>query len=344
MTNSCSINKFARLEMRHSKNPHEKAQNKRERETQRLMTMDDHFLLLQKSPPSESQPKPLTKFSIFGNLPTELRLKVWEWAVRDLGGRIVALNIITGMKRVRTRITCQRPHPSISFTCREARMMTLETLGPFFQAGTPHDLVSTDIEKDTIVLGTTWGRKHIKHFIKAVGEDKAKKLKHLAIEYERTPKDHRRAVATYRIHTDPRHTRRTDEYEIYELPNCFNGLREIYDTFPALKTLVFIPHADGERDGSHRSVGELIFEKRHYEVVNETLEYRKQTYNGWAAWKVEIMWRDLSRSHVAWAGVYFPQPTVREMRPQIDFLQLGIKGKTKTKCLTAKGEVFRAII
>lgn len=339
MANSDSNYKSARLEIQHSEKKPEKVKHNTGGEIQLLITMDNHFSLLQTCPLSDSPPKPVTEFPIFGNLPTELRLKIWEFAVLGLYGRIVALNIITGKKRIRTRITCQRPHPSISFVCREARQMTLETLGPLFPTDTPHDIISADLEKDKIIIGTNWGRKHIKHFIKAVGEEKAKTLKNLAIEFEREPEDERNAVRSERIYTE---AKRIGEYEVYDIPNCFNGLREIYDSFPALKRLVFIPHMDAERDGSHKLVGELLFEKQTYGMLNEAFDYRGTTYEGWAVGTVTYMWCSFLWGREPWASI--ERRSIREKAARIDFMQLGVKEKVKKKFLTAKGDLFWAVM
>jgi hypothetical protein len=218
----------------------------------RTSTAKQSLSELKISPPDEGNNETPKDFPLFSLLPTELRLKIWERAFQDLPGRIVILKeILPESRLISARFFCKRPVPSLAHVCREASFVVRssnlffedEANNPFWTERISYTQICFNVEKDTLLLGPQFRMQQIEWLQNAVPEVILKRLKRFGVEFgfRRHP---RGSVAKW------------------ELPLGWDGLEveRIYEAFPELESLVFVPHHDYLGDGSDCYLGEVKFE------------------------------------------------------------------------------------
>jgi hypothetical protein len=85
------------------------------------------------------------KFTLFPNLPTELRLKIWSQALHDLPSRILLLQEISpGSKHIPARFFCKCPVPTLAHVFSEASSY-VHYSNRFFKSATPHTQIHFDV-------------------------------------------------------------------------------------------------------------------------------------------------------------------------------------------------------
>jgi hypothetical protein len=265
-------------------------------QTFRTLTISDN------NSQSESLP---TSFPRFPDLPAEIRLQIWAYAILNLPGRIIPIQDISGKPRTPAYFTCRHPHPLISTVSSEARTAVIETLGPLFIPGNNHTFIAANLSKDILMLGPNFYPKALKRLIKAIGEDRVRQLRNIAIETEIGPG---RSEWGNLIFDGGFHTR--------------SNLLRIYNAFPELETLSVVPHED-YTDGSAEYRGELRFVEG----------------KGWNEWPSKFL-----REFVRWAKKPFEQKlwethgrraaqfAHHPLGPEVKFVQLGIVGGEVKRC------------
>ena len=143
--------------------------------------------------------QPATEFPCFGKLPTELREFVWKAAIqypRIISFDIKTNNSFAGSAR-EAGLPRDGPLPSycdefvvtklqleLLHTNHQSRLMVLK-LGPrLFPNQLGYPLVSVNLEIDTIHFGPEFEMWKLQSFASAIGPEKVKQIRFLALEYE----------------------------------------------------------------------------------------------------------------------------------------------------------------
>jgi hypothetical protein len=255
---------------------------------------------------------PSTSFPLFPLLPLEIRLQIWAHAILSLPGRIIPLKIlskiIAGKKRTPAYFVSRHPHPLISTVNSEAKTAVIETLGPLFLPGNNHTFITANLEKDIFMLSPVFYPKTIKRLLKAIGEDRGRQLKNLAIEIEV-----QREIP--RSRWDP---------ISFEGGCSHRDLMQIYETFPNLDTLSLVPHNCGSA-GSAEYRGELKFVEG-----NEWEEWSSGSLRQYVRW-AEPSYKKEWRIHADKEGrdakyAYLPSG------PEAQLRHLGVVGGKVRRC------------
>jgi hypothetical protein len=245
-------------------------------------------------------------FPHFPDLPTEVRLQIWAYAILDLPGRIIPIKDISGKPRTPAYFTCRHPYPLISPVSSEARIAVIETLGPLFLPGNKHTFIAANLSKDVLMLGPNFHPKALKRLVKAIGEDRARQLKNVAVETEIKPS---RSARGNLIFDGGLHT---------------NDLLRIYEAFPELETLSVVPH-DYYSDCSAEYRGELRFVEG--KEWNEWPSKILREYVRWSKPLKKEFWEIYANKNGRGAQ-FAPHPS----GPEVKFVQLGIVGGEVKRC------------
>jgi hypothetical protein len=268
-----------------------------------ITAMEQTFEALTISNNSQSESL-LTSFPHFPELPTEVRLHVWAYAILNLPGRIIPIKDISGKPRTPGYFTCRHPHPLISTVSSEARTVVIETLGPLFIPGHKHVFIAANLSKDILMLGPNFYPKALKRFIKAIGEDRARQLKNIAVETEIRPS----RTAWGNLDFDGGlHTK---------------DILRIYEAFPELETLSVVPH-ENYNDGSVEYRGELRFIEG-----KEWDEWPSRFLREFVRWAKKPFEQKLWETYGRGAAQFAHHPS----GPEVKFVQLGIVGGEVKRC------------
>jgi hypothetical protein len=252
-------------------------------------------------------------FPHFPELPTEIRLQIWAYAIFGLPGRIIPIKDVSGKARTPAYFTCRHPHPLISTVSSEARSAVIETLGPLFVPGHKHSFIAANLSKDILIIGPNFYPKVLKRLTKAIGENHARQLKNIAVETEIRPS--------------------LSEWGNLDFDGGLNikDLLRIYGAFPELETLSVVPH-DDYTGGSAEYRGELRFVEG--KEWNEWPSRILREYVRWAKPSKRDFWETYANKNGR-ATQFAHHPS----GPEVKFVQLGIVGGEVKRCWDSVNKV-----
>lgn len=191
-------------------------------------------------------------FYPFPKLPTEIRLQIWQRAIDALPGRIIDVTSVIHQNESghEYRFVSHRACPSLAGVNREARATVFKIYTPLFPPGTKHSFITACLEKDTILLSTgtrhpkyIWRQNFLMKFVEALGEEKCREFRTLALEPEMNWQWGRWSISRWQmcpwLTIEPRH-------------NTFL-LRQLFQN---IEKVVFVPLIKGS---ANAHVGELEF-------------------------------------------------------------------------------------
>ena len=138
-------------------------------------------------------------FHPFSKLPTEIRLQIWQQAIDALPGRIIDITPVTHENEsgydILDKFISHRACPRLAGVNSEARAAVFKVYTPLFPPETKHCPVTAYLEKDTVLLSTVfsastrhigfrWHQDLFFGFSEALGEEKCREFRTLALETE----------------------------------------------------------------------------------------------------------------------------------------------------------------
>jgi hypothetical protein len=203
-------------------------------------------------------------FSRFLSLPAELRIQVWNHAIPN-EPRIISIGPSPGApdeSDFYADLELEDPPPHVAFfdrkiqqpstdiinACCEARELVLKKHEPLFPQDMDYPLISANLATDIIHFGPHFELWQLKAFAKAIGPEKAKQIRTLALEY------------------------RVDYHDpIFATCYALRRALRIRLLFEQVEKLILIPHGPGE--GLERKGGwnfeDIIPEPGHWERIGE---------------------------------------------------------------------------
>lgn len=162
--------------------------------------------------------KPLQQFSLFGNLPPELRQSIWEATIDNIEPRVISL-ALTNSETPDYYLPFWQWHPKssierpeVEFSCRagdagllsanlESRQALLKSHKSLFpEEDAFYPVIYAILENDIIHFGPDFEFWHVAAFAHAIGSDKTKQIKAIALEYEVKPGMKRTEISSRAFH------------------------------------------------------------------------------------------------------------------------------------------------
>jgi hypothetical protein len=195
-------------------------------------------------------------FYPFPELPTEIRLQIWQQAIDALPGRIIDVTSVIHRNQTgrEYRFVSHRACPRLAGVNREARAAIFKINTPLFLPRTKHSFIAACLEKDTILLsaGFSTSTRHIRYirrqnflmkFVEALGEGRCREFRTLALEPEMNWQWERWSISRWRMCPWPTREPRHNTFLLRQL-------------FQNIEKVVFVPLRKGS---ANAYVGELEF-------------------------------------------------------------------------------------
>jgi hypothetical protein len=211
------------------------------------------------------------EFPRFPELPAEVQIMIWKEVMKAESSepRLISLDIEAdisqkGLPLYHLDIIVRRPQASLFYASYMSRTLLLKQIPSLFSQGCGYPLISANLSVDTIHFGPHFEMWQLRAFASAIGPDKTKHVRFLALEYQ---------VKIKKVISDA--------YE-YALSH---GL-EIFQLFENLEKLTFIPHdpGNGSENIKSRKLKIVPWTSRPRNVDIDEYHWSIDTYSGNENW------------------------------------------------------------